>query len=34
VQQHAYTFIKIITDKIIKSIWNLFYPVCNVGLFE
>ena len=34
VQQHVYTFIKIITYKIINTFLIMFYPKFNVGLFE
>jgi len=34
VQQHIYTFIKIIADKIIYIFLMMFYPKFNVGLFE
>ena len=34
VQQHVYTFIKIIADKIINTFLMMFYPKFNVGLFE
>jgi hypothetical protein len=34
VQQHAYTFIKIIADKIINTLLMMFYPKFNERLFE
>ena len=34
VQQHVYTFIKIILDKMINTMFKLFYPKFNVVLFE
>jgi len=34
VQQHVYTFIKIIADKIINTFLMMFYPKFNVRLFE
>lgn len=34
VQQHAYTFVKIIKDKIINILLMMFYPKLTAGLFE
>ena len=34
VQQHVYTFIKIIVDKIINTLLMMFYYKFNLGLFE